>query len=279
MKLIQKISLILLVGSWIILISGCEKVVNVDLNETESKVVIEGWIYTTPGPYKVQLTRTGSYFSSNPAPTISGALVIIRDNAGNVDTLSETEPGIYSTHTLQGVSDRTYSLQVTTNGNTYTATEFLPDVTTIDTLGAISGKDLPFGDKDFYYVTFYAWEPQDKKNWYRFILSKYSTIIGQDSIVNNEPGDWIVTDDGFVKGDIAELPFITPFEFNDSVTVIMQSLSQPAFDYLAAMQIQVTSDGGMFSPPPANPKSNISGGAIGYFGASDVATKSIRVKP
>ena len=41
----------------------------------------------------------------------------------------------------------------------------------------------------------------------------------------------------------------------------------------------LNSDGGMFSPPPANPRSNISGGALGLFQVSGLNRASILIVP
>jgi hypothetical protein len=269
-------TVLFLLGS--ILLSGCEKVVNIDLNETETRLVVEGWIYNDAGPHWVELSQTTSYFKPESSPRVRGAVLIISDNQGQIDTLQETTPGKYETGHLVGVPGRTYQLRISYSGKGYSAETYLPPVVPIDSLGFIPAEDFAFGGEEGkYLVTFFAIEPQPEKNWYRFNLYKYSAITQKDSLVNDKSGSWIITDDTALKGEVSNLPFEYPFDPGDSVFVEMLSLDRPSYDYLLALQTQLTGDGGMFSPPPANPASNISGKALGYFGASSRVRRGIRI--
>ena len=90
----------LLIASLIIgasVFSGCQKVINIDLNEASPHIVIEGMITDSIGPYRVIISNSGSYFSQLILPPVSGALAIISDSKGTIDTLKETIPGIYLT--------------------------------------------------------------------------------------------------------------------------------------------------------------------------------------
>lgn len=257
---------------------GCQKVIDIDLNETEPRLVVEGWVYNDNGPHIVELTQTTSYFKPEGSPRVSGASVIITDNMGQADTLVETQPGRYETGHLQGIAGRTYSLQVIQDGKEYKASTYLAPVVAIDSLSFIPSEMFPFGGEEGkYLVTFFALEPQPEKNWYRFQLYKYSLIMGADSLINGESPDWLVTDDNALKGEVEDLPFSFLFDPGDSIIVEMMSLNQPAYNYLLALQTQLNGDGGMFSPPPANPASNISGKALGYFGASSRVRRGIRI--
>src|SRR5450759_3003563 len=96
----------------IFIFSGCQKVINVDLNEAAPRIVIEGLITDIPGPYTVKISKSGSYFNQPVLPPVSDAQVIITDNISSTDTLKETEPGIYITSKIRGFPGRTYSLKV-----------------------------------------------------------------------------------------------------------------------------------------------------------------------
>src|SRR5450830_594556 len=78
----------------LLVFSGCQKVINVDLNE--------GLINDRGGPYSVTITKSGSYFNQPVLPSVSGADVTITDNTGITDTLRETTPGIYVTSRTKG---------------------------------------------------------------------------------------------------------------------------------------------------------------------------------
>ena len=85
----------------IFMFSGCQKVINVDLNEAAPRIVIEGLITDRSGPYTVKISKSGSYFNQPVLPPVSGAQVIITDNISSTDTLKETEPGIYITSKIR----------------------------------------------------------------------------------------------------------------------------------------------------------------------------------
>src|ERR1700741_647325 len=100
-----------------VLMYSCTKVIQVNLNDAAPQTVIEGNITDSAGPYTVQITRTVNFSDANVFPAVSGALVSITDtNTSVVDTLTETSPGIYTTHVLQGVPGHTYDLYVAAAG-------------------------------------------------------------------------------------------------------------------------------------------------------------------
>jgi len=75
----------------ILLFSGCEKVIDVDLNEANPTVVIEANLTNSTNFAEVLLTKTGSYFGDSPIEQISDASVIIKDEFGSNFILNEVE--------------------------------------------------------------------------------------------------------------------------------------------------------------------------------------------
>lgn len=86
----------------------------------ENLLVVDGKITNEPGPYTIQLSNSSSLLEPAYNP-LSGAIVIISDDAGNSETLSETSPGTYQTSEtgIQGVIGRMYKLSISTDGKTY----------------------------------------------------------------------------------------------------------------------------------------------------------------
>jgi len=62
-------------------------------------------------------------------------------------------------------------------------------------------------------------------------------------------------------------------------TVELYSLTRVQYIYFSDLANILNNDGGMFSPPPANPRSNLSGGALGLFQVSSVSRASILIVP
>ena len=82
--------------------TGCEKIINVDLNEAAPRIVIEGLVTDGRGPYRITITKSGSYFNQPSVETVSGAKVVITDDLGNIDSLHETFPGYLSYREIKG---------------------------------------------------------------------------------------------------------------------------------------------------------------------------------
>ena len=58
----------------------------------------------------------------------------------------------------------------------------------------------------------------------------------------------------------------------------MYSITREAFVYYNDLFNLINNDGGMFSPPPANPRSNVINGALGYFQASAIEMETIIIE-
>src|ERR1039458_9531614 len=94
-------------------LTGCQKVVSIDLNNANPRLVIEGIVTDQPGPYSVKLSVSGDYFApSLYFPPVSNALIVMTDNFGQTDTLKENTSGTYLSSTLLGVPGSTYTLYV-----------------------------------------------------------------------------------------------------------------------------------------------------------------------
>lgn len=91
------------------------------IKTNEDILVVQGMITNSEGPYTVRLSKTIPFndneFSVNSEETaVAGAEVIIRDDEGDFELLSEKEPGHYSTlvNGIKGRIGRTYSLFIRT---------------------------------------------------------------------------------------------------------------------------------------------------------------------
>jgi hypothetical protein len=245
----------------LLLVSSCTKVIELDLNSKDPQVVIEANISDQPGPYTVSITQTVNFSETNVFPAVNGATVIISDDAGNTETLLQTSPGIYQTTTTQGVPGRTYYLNVTANGENYTAQSTLPSLVTLDTL-LLDSSSL-FGPMTYFVIPIY-FDPLGKGNNYRCIES-----------INNErvEGSFLFNDD-FSDGLMNGQPI---FSFSDSlgtgdtIAVELQCIAKPVYLYFFSLEQTTSGQSGA----PANPVSNISNGALGYFSAHTSRAKYI----
>src|SRR5690606_10410340 len=107
-------------------------------------------------------------------------------------------------------------------------------------------------------------------NYYKFNVTLNDTLL-------NTANDIIVVDDLLVDGNPIRIPiFTTEFQLGDSVEVELQSIDKNVFKFYQTMSaVASEAAGGPFSATPANPESNIKGGALGVFGAYTSSRKTI----
>ena len=272
-----KLQIIILSIISVVAFSGCEEVINIDLNTASPHLTVTAIVTDQPGPYYAVLSKTESYFSSNDSfPAIRNAMVTISDDAGNSDTLVETVPGTYQTSTLQGVSGRTYHLNIVAEGITYEANSYLPFPVKLDSV--VSLKIAATGphskESNKYYVKCFFDDPAGSTDYYRIesVVANTDTLASYYQIYSDE-----VTD-----GQQIVYPVQRPtFNLGDSAIVELYHINSANYDYYkTANNILKNKKGPMASAsaPQANPLTNISGGAVGYFGTFAVSRKKVMVK-
>jgi hypothetical protein len=244
----------------VIMMSSCEKEIELDLNSSNPKYVIEGEIPQNELA-TVKITKTVNFSDSNNFPTVKGAIVTITDEIGTTEQLIETSTGIYKTQKLKGSEGKTYTLSVKADGNTFTAKSTMPKAVKLTGLKTSLSSFAPPGasSSDNYIVFPQFIDPAALGNSYRFIqirngeLDK-SIIIANDNIGNGKPNSRPIFSQNF---DI---------KLGDTITVEMRCIDVPVYDYFFSLNaIQGNGPGG--GTTPTNPVSNISGGALGYFSA------------
>ena len=155
-----------------IFLTSCTEVIEIDLNSSNPALVIEGSITNEAGPYSIKLSKSVNYDESNTFPAVSGATVIISDDAGNRDTLTEGAGGIYTTKYLQGVQGRTYNLFVKDGEKEYTSVSKMENMITLDSIYAFSfaggGPGGPPSDSNMLVFNIFQ-DPAAIKNYYRLV--------------------------------------------------------------------------------------------------------------
>ncbi len=255
----------------IVAFTSCEKVINVDLKNAEPRIVIEGVVDNSGRPASVRITKSISFSTTTSAPTISGAVVKITDNAGNNFTLLETTPGLYTNNTLIGEIGKIYTLTVQSAGVTYTAKSEISRQAPIDTIFQES-------------VTLSGNAPGGAASIGKIVSLVYTDIPGfGDNVhvvqtINGKIDNTLqVADDQFTDGGNPPFQLYpnenTKLKTGDVVKIELRFIDKAVFKYLSGIQeIQ----GG--NTVPANPDSNLSGGCLGYFSAHTSETNTIVIQ-
>ncbi|WP_426062283.1 DUF4249 family protein, partial [Hymenobacter sp. B1770] len=90
------------------------------------RLMIEDNLADNGQPCTVLLSRSTNYTDTNTFPAVSRATVTLSDDAGGLETLTETIPGQYHGATLTGRQGRRYTLRVEVEGQVYVAAATLP---------------------------------------------------------------------------------------------------------------------------------------------------------
>lgn len=262
----------------LLVLTGCEDVIDVDLDEGESQFVVDGYVTDQPGPYTVTLSKTAAYFTNASTPRISGATVTIADSEGNTELLTETTPGNYVTSSLQGKIGNKYVLTVKVEGEEFRAETEIKRIPEIDSLGQ-TFKDESTGWDEGFYVLYYGPEFPGPGDYYRFKIYRNDTLM-------NRPEDLLVRSDEFVEGSYINGPEMNndPFKPGDKVRVENCSLTQDNYYFYNELFTQVN-NGGIFANPPANVRTNIVNvnasskkKAVGYFGGMAIRSKEMIIQ-
>ncbi|MFL5809960.1 MAG: DUF4249 domain-containing protein [Flavisolibacter sp.] len=246
---------------------SCKKVIDLNLQESEKKYVVEGVITNEPGVCKVHLSQTIGFDEDNIFPGVSGAIVKVKDN-GVEFTLMETQTGTYQTNLVNGTPGHTYQLSVSVAGQVFTATCTMPQPVLMDTLYISRG---PFGQ--FKFATVGYTDPAGVDNGYRFVQYvnglKDPTIFWEDDEFTD--GQYVLNllDTGVDKKD-------DPHNINsgDVVTLEMLCVDEAVLRYWYTLQFS-GGDGSSNTAAPSNPLTNIQGGALGYFSAHTIDRRTV----
>lgn len=241
--------------------TSCEEVIDYELRNVETKLVVEGLITNQPGPYTVRLSQTKGYLDEGLPPGVNGALVVVSDNNGTVDTLQQVGEGVYQTTKLQGTAGYTYYLKATVNGKEYTAQSYMPTVAPLDSL-TFEYQTAMEEEDEGYHPFIHFRDPQGKGNYYRW------NIYVNDVL---EPDELAVLSDELYDGNYGHADMGFALKKGDKLKVEMYGIDKPAYKFWLALANQQNSAGGPFESTPANAPGNISNGAMGYFGASAVS--------
>jgi hypothetical protein len=251
------------------LIAGCEKVIDVDLNDAAPALVIEGNLYFNNEMLEVRISRTGSYFDSKPLEKVNHAQVILENESGVRRLVSNRGEGIYRLENFKAQLEKNYRLLVETEDGEYEAVSTLHRPVVIDSLAyEYSGEALFF--EGGYRILLYFSDPPEKKNYYRVKVYK-------NGVQFNNAGDIIVFDDSSLDGKGIQVRLRGQiFAAGDTARIELFSIDRNAWEYFTTLRDMTNANPG--SPAPANPLSNFSNGALGYFSASSSDSKEIIIE-
>ena len=267
MKSLSQIGVLILMIS---LFASCEKVININLNDTEKRYVIEGNISNEGGNCTVTITQTKNFNEDNNFPGVTGAIVTVSDNGFAPKQLVETAPGKYATTAINGTIGHTYTLNINVAGRSFTSSSKMPVLVNLDSLYV--EESFFFGDSAKVVNIKYN-DPVETGNAYQFV--QYKNAVEEKTI--------FVTNDDYTNGRPVTTPLFIfadddedkKLKKGDTIKIVMKCIDPGYYKYLYSID---AATGSSNNATPANPVSNISGGALGYFSAHTTQSKTLVVK-
>lgn len=258
----------LLFTGLLIAITSCTKVIDIELKDAERKYVVEGAVYEGVDSVLVRLTKTNSFFSTNTPQGLNNGVVKLTMPDQSIITLNSIGEGYYKASGLTITPASTYAMRVEIDGQTFTASSYMKPSMPLDSLEYEFSPGI-FGGEDGFSVFLY-FQDQPGKDWYRILSSV-------DGIPLNKPEDILVIDDNLNDGNLIRIPIFThTYDYGDTVDVELQSLDAPLYEFYQTFAAVASEDAGSpFNAAPANPESNIQGGALGVFGAYTSSRRTI----
>lgn len=266
-----------------IVIFSCTEKIPIQLDDSYTRLVVDGAITTDTMVQTVILRTTSSYFYNEPAPMVSGAQLSISDGT-HTFSLKEDSAGVYRTDPfVYGIAGLTYTLNIKLEkpigGHTdYKAISKLNPIGPLDSVSLLFHPD--WAKSGIWEVKCYVQEPPTI-DYYRFLIMKNHLLL-TDTI-----NEWFVTDDKFFNGNYTNGATVAYLQQGsardglapgDTVTVEVNSIGKEYFNFITETQTELRGSNPLFSGPSANVKGNINNGAVGFFAAYST-TRSYTLAP
>ena len=244
----------------LLILISCEDIITPELPTNDPILVVDAWLNNLNEEQKIILSSTQDYLDSTSSPSVSGAIVQVSDNLGNVFDFVESVPGEYvwqPTILKNNLGDvgSSYTLNIQYDGKEIIAQSTMNRTSTIDSVNFVRGQ-FPEGS---YYAEFWSREEAGIGDAY-WIKSYVNGIYqnGLDDIITCI--DAGASSEGAVIDGIPFIPpirrgitrfetdddgdFISPFNEGDSLYVEIHSVTYEAFDFLNKTSIQINRPGG-----------------------------------
>lgn len=256
---------LLIVLSAVVFFSSCEKIIDLKLDDAAPLVVIDAGISDQNENQVVKISKTYNFTEPNKFNGVSGAKVVLTRPNGSTINYTEVSPGIYRTVRMRGISGNKYTLDVSFEGKTYTASSTMPARVVLDSL---TFKQFNLFSKSNTYIAVNYNDPGIVGNQYRYILRVKGKIEAD-----------MVNEDRFNNGNtVSDVIFykLDDLVNGDSLDVQFQCIDRNVYRYFYSLG---QNDGGAGPPvSPANPISNFNNGALGVFNAHTVSRRSLVIK-
>lgn len=246
---------------------SCQKVVRLDLQDSERKLVVEAMLRTdssaTGSSQTFNLKRTSNFYQQGQDP-LQTALVTLESSGGKLDTLTYDAGGDYLISDFHPIAFETYGLRIADGEEVYTSGLIFPEAVQIDSV--VYEVNLTASSLGLALMAFY--DPPGIPNYYRIRHYRNGEPTPrQYNLLSDEDPD--KADGGYLS---ALIYLGEGFQSGDTVVMELQSLDEGSYHFFKDLNKSLSSNSTVASP--YNPRGNIlgDGEALGYFGGMAVDT-------
>lgn len=285
------------------LLTSCTDVIEMQGPNGAIRLVVDAVITNEPGAEQVvTLSKSQNYFDNNAVTYVKGATVTITDSDGKTFEFKDlTNSGNYvwkPTTAQQSLATvgKTYTLQITSEGETYKSVSELRNVPKIDSVvyqytdKVRPGQSTSDGKlSKGYEAEFYATDLKGLGDCYRiksfrngkYVTPQQSVTVAYDAALQKTTGS-------------DNLIFFLPVRFaispelyaeNDTIRVEIYSISEGNYDFWTRLKTELN-NAGLFATPPthiptnvANVNSSSTKEAMGWFTTSAVSKMQVIIDP
>lgn len=245
-----------------VLLVSCEDLIDVNLNSANPKIVVEADLNDLSAKQVIWISRTVDFDSPVPSEPISGAVVSVTDSKGRLFSFVDKGDGQYVKEGFKPEIGLTYNLTVSIQGEEFRSSTKMNPFVSVDSLAV---KEETIFNEPYYFVVLKFEDPKDVPNYYKYDISVNGGGFKFANAYNDKFNDGL-----YVSHQVADRD--NSLEVGDSVIVRRQCVAKEVYTYWN--QIQMLNPG---SAAPANPTSNLSNGALGYFSVSSAKEYGVKI--
>ena len=242
-----------------LLLTSCEKVIEVDLNSSNPILAVDGKMEMDSTAW-IRLSYTTDYFDNETPKYLEDATVIISNLKDEIEELVYEGEGMYRGQIMLGEENEKYTISIEDESDIFVASTELYGPTEIQEVTfEESIFSNPHSNEITYSPTIKFVDDPTVKNYYMVKIWKNDTLRSskytsfEDTFFNN-------------NDTISYSPFSAGFKLGDHLKVKVYSIDKETDNYYD--QLNDNQGGGPPGGTPYNPRSNFGYEVMGYFTAS-----------
>lgn len=245
---------------------GCQREVLLKVNDAPKKIVVQANLSSGGEVMKVQLNYTTSLYDKVQNSAISDANVSIQDVVSGESVKLLGQNGFYTSGApFAAVANATYMLTIETTDNKVMQSEcFMPQPVAIDSLAIERYVNSQSATDTIYALVIQFRDIPKQSNCYKIQTYVEGFALAGINILSDN-----FRDGQLIKTSIRSDKFVR----GASIKLELQHIAPEIYDYYFTLRQSMS---GM-SDSPANPPTNIFGGAIGYFSAFGLSSAEFHI--